>query len=60
MADWRIWAKGLLAAFVSAAATAASGAAVTKFSDLSGIGVMALVAGIAGTALYLKESPLPK
>jgi hypothetical protein len=55
-----IWLKGLVAAFVSAAATAASGAAATRLSDLRAIGVMALVSGIAGALLYLKQSPVPK
>jgi hypothetical protein len=57
---WQVWAKGLLAAFISAGATAASGAAVTKLSDLRGIGVMALVSGITGALLYLRQSPVPK
>jgi hypothetical protein len=57
---WQVWVKGLLAAFISAGATAASGAAVTKLSDLRGIGVMALVSGITGALLYLRQSPVPK
>lgn len=60
MKNWRVWMKGLAAAFVSAAATAVAGAAVTKLHDLRTMGVMTLAAGIAGAALYLKQSPLPK
>jgi hypothetical protein len=60
MENWQVWVKGLAAAFVSAAATAASGAAATKLSDLRGIAVMALVSGIAGALLYLKQSPIPR
>lgn len=55
-----LWAKGLLAASLSAAATAASGAVITRFSDLRGMGIMALVSGISGAILYLKQSPVPK
>jgi hypothetical protein len=58
--SWEVWLKGLAAAFISAGATAASGAVLTKISDLRGIGVMALVSGISGALLYLKQSPLPK
>lgn len=58
--SWQVWLKGLGAAFICAAATAASGAAVTKLSDLKGVGVMALVSGISGVILYLKQSPIPK
>ncbi len=58
--SWQVWLKGLLAAFISAGATAASGATLTRISDLRGIGVMALVSGIAGALLYLKQSPVPK
>jgi hypothetical protein len=60
MTNWRVWLRGLLAAFISAGATAASGAAATKLSDLRGIAVMALVSGIAGAVLYLRQSPIPK
>jgi hypothetical protein len=56
---WAVWGKGLAAAFVSAAATAAAGAVATKLSDLRGLGAMALVAGIMGAVLYLRQSPLP-
>jgi hypothetical protein len=55
-----VWLKGLAAAFISAAATAASGAVATKLSDLRAIGVMALVSGITGTIMYLRQSPVPK
>jgi hypothetical protein len=60
MKSWEIWGKGLLAAFISAAATAASGVAATRLSDLRGIAVMAVMAGVAGALLYLKQSPIPK
>jgi hypothetical protein len=60
MKTWQIWGKGLLAAFLSAAVTAASGAAVTKLSDLRGVGVMTLVSAVAGALMYLKQSPIPK
>jgi hypothetical protein len=60
LASWEVWAKGLLAAFISAGVTAVSGATLTRISDLKGIGVMALVSGIAGALLYLKQSPVPK
>jgi hypothetical protein len=60
MNSWEVWLKGLVAAFVSAGATAASGATLTRISDLKGIGVMALVSGITGVVLYLKQSPIPK
>lgn len=58
--SWQAWAKGLLAAFISAAATGASGAAITRLGDLRGVGVMALVSGVMGAILYLKQSPIPK
>ncbi|MGH9445490.1 MAG: hypothetical protein ACRD3O_07175 [Terriglobia bacterium] len=60
MLNFEVWGKGLAAAFVSAAATAASGVAVTRLHDLREVGVTALVAGIAGAVLYLRQSPIPK
>lgn len=60
MKAWEIWGKGLAAAFISAAVTAISGGVVTKLGDLRAVGVMALVSGIAGALLYLKQSPVPK
>lgn len=60
-----VWAKGLLAAVVHAAATSVSALIVTPDSfDHSAAGwthlaIIALVSAVLGAAGYLKQSPIP-
>ena len=65
-ANVRAWLHGLLSAFIGSAAssTAAIFVAPQTFNIYTivgwkHIGVMALVAGMASVATYLKQSPLP-
>lgn len=58
--NWRIWLKALLSAFISGGATGLSAALVTSHYTLKNVLASALVAGIAGAALYIKQSPMPK
>jgi hypothetical protein len=63
---WQGWLKGLLAAFISAAANSITTVAVDpeKFnvSSVGGIQHLLIAAGVSGLvggALYLKQSPVP-
>lgn len=66
----RLWARGLLAAFITGGATAglsalgvtaadAAGAAVGAL-NLRQLGIITLSGGIVGVLAYLQRSPLPK
>lgn len=66
MNDWRVWAKGLLAAVISAVANSAlliiASPSTFNFSHggLRNLGTVSLASAIVGAALYLKQSPVPK
>ena len=65
LTDWRHWIKGLLAASVSAGASAISGMIVdpNQFNLSTGlgqIGKLVAINALVGAALYLKQSPLPQ
>lgn len=58
--NWRIWLKGLASAAISGGATGI----VVALSAPQGYGfknlaVVMLTAGVAGAALYIKQSPMP-
>ncbi len=72
MNNWKVWAKGLLAAAIAGAANgiitgfAAVGIAPDKFNLQAGFhntlaiaAVSAVMSAIIGVAAYLKQSPLP-
>jgi hypothetical protein len=58
------WLKGLIAAIISAAANTITASIVDPvnfpLSDFKKIGTFALVSGLIGAAMYLKQSPIPK
>lgn len=60
-----LWIKGLIAAIISGAANAITVAIVDPVEylhsehSLRKLGAVALVSGIVGAAMYLKQSPLP-
>lgn len=59
------WLKGLIAAFISAAANSLTAAVVAPESFNFGsqwkhTATLALVGGIVSAAAYLKQSPLPE
>lgn len=63
---WQHWLKGLIAAFVSAAANSLTTMLVdperfnlNSIGGLEHVGVLALVSGAGGAALYLRQSPIP-
>lgn len=60
---WQHWLKGLLAAFVSGAANAVSMMIVDpehfNFGQFGNLGEVALISGLIGAAMYLKQSPVP-
>lgn len=61
---FRLWLRGLLAAFLGAAATAISAWAIDPKdfnleTGLIRLGKIALVSGLMGAALYLKKHPDP-
>jgi hypothetical protein len=63
--DWKTWLKGLLAAFIGAAANGVilSVTDPATFNFQAGIvhlGSVCLTSGVVSVALYLKQSPLPK
>lgn len=65
LTDWRHWAKSLLAAAISSSANSISVMIVdpTNFNFDQGASKLlkvAIVSGIVGIALYLKQSPLPQ
>lgn len=62
--DWRVWAKGLLAAAISSAANGITVALVDpqnfNFGEgLYKLGSVIAASAIVGIALYLAKSPLP-
>lgn len=57
--NWRIWIKALISAAISGGATGLSAALTTAQYTFKNILVATLVAGIAGAALYIKQSPMP-
>ena len=63
--DWKTWLKGLIAAFIGAAANGVvlsiTDPATFNFKEGIGhLGAVCLTSGIIAVALYLKQSPLPK
>ncbi len=67
MKDWRVWLKGLVAAAISSAANAVAVLVADPVhfnpSDAGGLrklGVVVAVSAVVGTALYLKQSPVPQ
>ena len=56
MNDWRNWLHGLIGAFIGSAASVVSGIAVGI--TWQKLGQQALVSGVVGAALYLKQSPI--
>jgi hypothetical protein len=61
---FRLWLRGLLAAFVGAAATALSAWVIDPQdfnleTGLIRLGKIALVSGLMGAVLYLKKHPDP-
>ena len=62
--DWKLWAKGLIAAIISAAANAVTGTIVAPetFNLQDGwtkLVALIVVNAIVGAAMYLKQSPIP-
>lgn len=62
--NWKLWAKGILGAFIGGAANGITAMIVDpqQFNFGEGwkkLGTMALVSAIVSTAMYLKASPLP-
>ena len=55
---WRVWLKGLVAAYISGSATFISGLALDP-SQHSLIWKLALIDGVKSAAAYLKQSPIP-
>ena len=59
--NWRIWVKGLLSAVISGGATGIAAALSAPqpygFWNLS---IVMFTAGVAGAALYIKQSPMPE
>lgn len=68
--NFRLWARGLLAAFITGGATASLSALGVTAADAAGaevgalnlkqLGVIGLTGGIVGVLAYLQRSPLPK
>lgn len=64
MNDWKTWLYSLVAAFIQAAATSITVVVVDPIAFNFGeqwqkTAAVALVSGLMGAALYLKDSPLP-
>ena len=55
---WRVWLKGLLAAYVSGSATFFAGLALDP-SQHSLIWKLAAIHGAISAAAYLQQSPIP-
>lgn len=58
--SWRIWLKALLSAVISGGASGIAGAITIPGATMGSVFWAALVAGVAGAALYLKKSPMPE
>lgn len=68
--NFRLWARGILAAFITGAATAGLSALGVTAADAAGaevgalnlkqLGVVTLSGGIVGVFAYLQRSPLPR
>lgn len=63
MSDYiKTWLKGLAAAAINGAATAAAAVAIRPdvfLQDIMALAKLAFVGGLMGVLLYLKQSPLP-
>lgn len=58
--NWRVWAKGLLSAAISGGATGIAAAlSAPQPYPIKNLLVVMLTAGVAGAALYIKQSPMP-
>ncbi len=64
MGNWKHWLKGLISAFIGAAANSVTVVIVdpVNFNPLTQTNkvlTVAVVSGVIAAALYLKQSPLP-
>lgn len=64
LANWEVWLKGLISAYISGSATAISTMIVApdKFNLQNGLSrliTVSMVSGILSAANFLKQSPLP-
>ena len=64
MKSWKSWIRGLIGAFIQSAATSVSVMIVDPDTfniqeGLANVGIIALVSGIVGAALFLQKKPLP-
>ena len=64
MKSWKNWVRGLIGAFIQGAATTVSTMIVDPDTfniqeGLGNVGIIALVSGIVGAALFLQKKPLP-
>lgn len=62
--NWKLWGRGLLAAFVSGAANSLAVWTIDSKdfnfeAGLLNMGKLVLVSGLIGAGLYLKTHPLP-
>ena len=58
--NWRIWLKALASALISGGATGLSAALTAPYPySLKNVLAATFVAGVAGAALYIKQSPMP-
>lgn len=62
MGNWKVWAKGLLAAALGGLGTGGSAILVdpAHFSDFNALLRVALAGALVGVFSYLKQSPLDK
>jgi hypothetical protein len=62
--NWKLWGRGLFAAFISSAANGLAAWSLDPgdfnlHAGLVKIGKLAVVSGLIGAALYLKTHPTP-
>ena len=58
--NWRIWIKGLISAVVSGGATGVAAAlSAPQPYGFKNLFIIMFTAGVAGAALYIKQSPMP-
>ncbi len=59
--NWRIWLKGLLSAAISGGATGIAAAlSAPQPYEVKNLMIVMFTAGVAGAALYIKQSPIPE
>ena len=64
MKSWKNWIRGLIGAFIQGGATTVSTMIVDPDTfniqeGLTNVGIIALVSGLVGAALFLQKKPLP-